>query len=109
MLPNAHLASLEDGVTTIEQARTKTGASIGYPGWLVIYSMVLASLHPLRRHTLVETGTNRGASTIILAQALADSGAKGVVHTFEIDPEVQAIARNNIAAAGHADRVVFHL
>jgi predicted O-methyltransferase YrrM len=108
-LPNAFLASLEAGVSTIEEAREKSGASIGYPGWSVLYYCLLASLHPQRRHTLIETGTNHGASTIMLAQALVDAGVEGEVHTFELDEEIQGRARKNIAAAGLEDRVVHHL
>jgi predicted O-methyltransferase YrrM len=109
LLPNAYLASLEEGVTTIDEARARTGATIGYPGWLVIYSLLLSSLKPGQHHVLVETGTNVGASTIMLAQALTDAGVDGVIHTFEIDDETQRIAKANIEAAGHAERVNFHL
>ena len=41
LLPNAHLAALEVGVTTIEQAREQTGATIGYPGWGLIFHVLL--------------------------------------------------------------------
>lgn len=109
LLPNAHLAALEEGVTSIEEARERSGATIGYPGWNVIYSMLLSSLSPVRPQTLIETGTNYGCSTIILAQALEDVGVDGVVHTFEIEPDVADIARKNIEKAGLTHRVVHHL
>lgn len=109
LLPNAHLASLETEVSDVDAAREKTGASIGYPGWSVIHSLLLSSLHPERSHTLIETGTNFGSTTIVMAQALKDAGVQGQLHTFEIDPDVQEQARRNVSAAGLADRVVFHL
>lgn len=108
LLPNAYLRDLERDVTTIEGAREKTGASIGYPGWLVLYSLLLGTLSPSRSATLLETGTNQGASTIILAQALADAGG-GTVHTVEIDPDVQEIAKRNVSSAGLTEYVQFHL
>ena len=42
LLPNPHLATLEHGVTTIEQAREKSGATIGYPGWGLLYHLLLS-------------------------------------------------------------------
>jgi predicted O-methyltransferase YrrM len=107
-LPNARLRELEEGVQSIDEARKRSGASIGYPGWTIIYSMLLGSLPPKRPAVLLETGTNQGASTIVLAQALADSGG-GVVHSFEIDPDIQAIAKDNLEQAGLGKHAVFHL
>jgi hypothetical protein len=37
LLPNPHLAELERDVTTIDEARKKTGATIGHPGCGLIY------------------------------------------------------------------------
>jgi len=108
-LPNSHLASLEDGVRTIEEARGRSGATIGYPGWGVIYHLLLAHLDRNRQEIIIETGTNWGCTTIILAQALADSKCKGRVITFELDPNNVAIARKNIQAAGLEDFVELHV
>lgn len=109
LLPNAHLAKLEEGVTSIEEARLSTGATIGYPGWGLIYYLLLSHLDPSkaseRIETVVETGTNFGCSTIVLAQAIRDSGAKGHVYSFELDPANVAIARRNVEAAGLSDIV----
>tara|TARA_R110002072_G_scaffold73069_11_gene174294 strand:- start:1295 stop:2008 length:714 start_codon:yes stop_codon:yes gene_type:complete len=109
LLPNAYLASLEEGVSSIDAARQKSGLSIGYPGWSLIYNLLLGSVPPGGAPVLMETGTNWGASTIIIAQALADIGGDGVVHTFELNPAVQDVARRNIAQSGLSDRVIFHL
>lgn len=109
LLPNRHLAELEEGVSTLEEARLRTGASIGYPGWGLIYHLLLAHLAPERENVVVETGTNWGCTTIIIAQALIDSGRPGRVHSIEIDPDAHAKARANVEAAGVADRVTLHL
>lgn len=108
-LPNAHLASLEEGVRTIDDARARSGATIGYPGWGVIYYALLSHLDRSRREVIIETGTNWGCTTIVLAQALADAGCEGKVITFELEPENAAIARKNIEAAGLSDRVELHV
>lgn len=108
-LPNAHLAELERGVQTIEQARQRSGATIGYPGWGVIYHLLLAHLDRSREEIIVETGTNWGCTTIVLAQALVDAGCRGRVVTFEIDPANAEKARANFAAAGLSERVELHV
>jgi predicted O-methyltransferase YrrM len=100
LLPNPHLATLERDVKTIEEARARSGATIGYPGWGIIYHLLLCHLDRKREEILVETGSNQGCTTIILAQALIDAGCAGRVLTFEIDQSNIAIARRNYAAAG---------
>ncbi len=105
LLPNYFLASLEEKVDSIEGARTKTGASIGFPGWGLIYHMLLSHLDQRREEVIIETGTNWGATTIVLAQALIDAGCSGKVITFELEPENIDKAKGNLSAAGVADRV----
>jgi predicted O-methyltransferase YrrM len=106
-LPNAHLAELERSVTNIEEAQQRTGYTIGYPGWGVIYHALLAHLDRNREEILIETGTNQGCTTIILAQALVDAGCAGRVLTFELDEANLAKARANIEAAGLSSKVEF--
>ncbi|MEZ5996624.1 MAG: class I SAM-dependent methyltransferase [Hyphomonadaceae bacterium] len=108
LLPNRHLAALEDGVTTIEQARKQSGATIGYPGWGLIYHLLLSHLARGHEEILIETGANWGCTTIVLAQALIDSGCTGRVVTFELSAENSEIAQRNLAAAGVGDRVELH-
>jgi len=108
-LPNRHLAALEEGVETIEQARQRSGATIGYPGWGVIYHLLLAHLDRSRYEIVVETDTNWGCTTIVLAQALVDAGCAGRVITFELDPANADIARTNITTAGLEKRVELHV
>lgn len=104
-LPNAHLRALEDGVPDLETARTRSGATIGYPGWSLIYDLALCTLDPEADNPIVETGSNWGCTTIVLAQALIDRRAKGHVWTVEIDPENAVRARANYEAAGVAERI----
>lgn len=108
LLPNALLAELESGITNVDAARTKTGLSIGYPGWGAIYYITACALDPAKPATIVETGTNWGCSTIVLASALEDAGIEGKVHTIEIEPANAAKAREHFARAGVADRIVLH-
>lgn len=108
LLPNVHLATLEDGVRTIEEARTRTGATIGYPGWGLIYHALLSHLDRSREEILIETGSNQGCTTIVLAQALIDSGCRGRVLTFELEPTNVAIAMRNYEAARVAARIEIH-
>lgn len=83
---------------------------MGYPSWNLLYYALLCSLPPeVREPVIVETGTNQGFSTIVMAQALKDLGARSVVRTVDIDPDVVAIARANVAKAGLSDYVEFHV
>ena len=104
-LPNAQLASLDDGVSSIEEAVARTGATIGYPGWGLIYHVLLSHLDRSRYEVIVETGTNWGCTTIVLAQALIDANCRGRVITFELDPDNAERAAANLRAAGVAERV----
>ena len=108
-LPNRHLASLEDGVKTIRQARQRSGATIGYPGWGVLYHVLLSHLDRTRYEIILETGTNWGCTTIVLAQALVDAACQGHVVTFELDEANAERARLNILAAGLSNRVHLHV
>ena len=109
LLPNRQLAKLEEGVTGIEQARIRSGATVGYPGWGMLYHLLLCHLDRERTEVIVETGTNLGCTTIILAQALIDAGCAGHVVTFEFDEDNAAKARENLASAGLAERVELHV
>lgn len=108
LLPNAFLAELETDVSNIDAARRTTGASIGYPGWGAIYYVTACALDPAKPATIVETGTNWGCSTIVLASVLKDAGVEGTVHTIEIEPANAAKAREHFNRAGVADRIVLH-
>ena len=133
LLANAHLRELEpsapapeleplDGATANERAAREdahyveyvrwlgdSGMSMGYPAWNLLYYSMISSLH--RRQpdpVVVETGTNRGLSTIVMAQAVKDLDLDAVVETVELDPDMSDHASKNVAAAGLSERVRFH-
>ncbi len=108
LLPNRYLALLEQDVHSLEQAFVASGLSIGYPGWSLLYYSCLCSLRPEVRNLVVETGTNAGCSTIVLAQALKDSGYAGRVLTVDLDPTVLETARRNLALARVEENVTLH-
>jgi hypothetical protein len=122
LLPNEYLARLEpEGIEDPRiAARLFTGRTIGYPAWNLLYYALLCSLpgpdpdppslmpNPLGDDVVViETGTNRGLSTIAMAQALKDAGVKARVLTVEIHEEVGRIAQMNVFLAGLSDHVDF--
>ena len=100
LLPNGFVATLEAKVHDLESAKLHTGKSVGYPGWNLLYYCCLCSLNPAKNNLIVETGTNQGMSTIMLAQALKDSGGGGAVITIEVDNKAYAIANENFKRAG---------
>ena len=107
LLPNAVLAENEEGITSVEEALQRSGETIGYPAWNLLYYAVLTSLDR-ERVTIVETGTNVGFSSVVLAQALKDSGFEGIVHTVDINPDYLEIARLVVERAGLSEYVRFH-
>lgn|SRR5215831_1136814 len=109
LIPNEHLRTLELGVADLDRAQERTGWTVGYPGWGLLYYVLLSHLSWDRANTIIETGTNWGASTIVLAQALVDAGVEGHVHTFELRPEFAMIARDNLDKAGLGKHVTIHV
>ncbi|MGH7897887.1 MAG: O-methyltransferase [Candidatus Binatia bacterium] len=110
LLPNARLAEVDRRARHPLDAVETSGFTIGYPAWNLLYYAALCALPRANREAVVvETGTNRGFSTIVLAQALADAGVAGSVDTVDIDAAVVAIARDNVAQAGLSHRVRFHV
>lgn len=109
LLPNKLLQEKEEAVVDLESAQEKTGKTVGYPGWNLLYYSCLCSLDPDANHSIIETGTNWGFSTIILAQALKDSKASGKVYSIELEDENLTRARDNIKNAGLTDYVELYL
>jgi predicted O-methyltransferase YrrM len=107
LLVNEYLAEQEAATRDLESAISRTGFSLGYPAWNLLYYALLCSLPRSGGPVVVETGTNRGFSTIVLAQALRDAGTPSVVRTVDIDPEVVQLAERNLARAGLSDLVRF--
>jgi predicted O-methyltransferase YrrM len=108
LLPNRYLAELESASPNLETAVKLSGLSIGYPAWNLLYYCLLCSL-PRGEAVVVETGTNHGFSTIVMAQALKDGGARGVVRTIDIDPTVVPRAKENVEKAGLTVYVDFEI
>jgi predicted O-methyltransferase YrrM len=106
LLANPYLAELETASPDLQIAVKLTGLSIGYPAWNLLYYCLLCSLPP-QGGLVVETGTNHGFSTIVMAQALKDAGAGGVVRTIDIDSEIVPRARENVQKAGLSEYVEF--
>ena len=109
LLPNALLRKKEEGVTDLKSAQAITGKTVGYPGWNLLYYCCLCSLDPNAHHIIIETGTNWGFSTIVLAQALKDSGATGKVLTVELEEANLQVAKENLKLAGLLDYVELYL
>ena len=65
LLPNEHLRTLETDVSTLDEARLRTGATIGYPGWGVLYYVALGALRRDRPNIVIETGTNYSRRVIV--------------------------------------------
>jgi hypothetical protein len=109
LLPSRFVAFLDDGVAEPDDWISRSGRSLGHPGWGWIYHTALMVLDPNRRNIVLETGTNVGSTTIILAQAILDSGRDGAVHTIELDEELHAEARQRFELAGVSSVVTAHL
>lgn len=108
LLVNRYLAEQEAASHDLRSAMARTGLSLGYPAWNLLYYTLLCGLPP-SDPVVVETGTNQGFSTIVLAQALVDAGGGGVVRTVDIDPELVELAKRHAEQAGVAERIRFHL
>jgi predicted O-methyltransferase YrrM len=110
LLPNPRVAELEPvEVSARDELTEATSWSLGYPAWNLLYYTLYASILPEQDDVVVlETGTNRGVSTIVIAQALKDLGVEAVLDTVELDPDLVEAARENVERAGVADRVRLH-
>jgi predicted O-methyltransferase YrrM len=64
--------------------------------------MVSAMLKPKR---ILEIGTFTGYSTINLAMGMGE----GILHTMEVNPELEEIIRRYIHEAGLEDRIILHI
>ncbi len=106
LLANRYLAELESASPDLETAVKLTGLSIGYPAWNLLYYALLCSL-PTPDAVVVETGTNHGFSTIVMAQAVKDAGVQAKVLTVDIDAELVPHARENVEKAGLSAYVDF--
>src|SRR5262249_43778332 len=107
LLPNLYLAEKDKDVQSVESAVSQTGISPGYPSWNLLYYSLLSSLKP--QAVVVEIGTHKGFSTIILAQAIRDRGMEGTVWTVDLDQYLVEMAKQNVAASGLPQYVRFNV
>lgn len=108
LVPNRFVAFLDDGVVDDADWISRSGRSLGHPGWGWVYHTVLMALDPDRHNVIVETGTNVGSTAIIVAQAVLDSGRDAIVHTVELDAEIHAEAVRRFELAGVSKIVQAH-
>jgi len=109
LLPNKYLATMEYINTNLRSAIEKTGLTIGYPAWNLLYYSLLCSLPKEGEKIIVETGTNLGFSTIILAQVLKDLNIKGRVYSVDINKNMIKSAEQNIAKANLNEYIHLHV
>lgn len=106
LLPSRYLAEHDAEARDVDSAVRSTGISPGYPSWNLLYYSVLCSLKD--NFLVVEIGTHRGFSTILMAQAIKDGGMGGKIKTVDIDPSLVRIARENVTKAAMEDVVEFN-
>ena len=88
--------------------RRAVGSVEGVPGWLLeedalkLYELAHAAPGPI-----LEVGTHRGKSAILMATALRDAGREGPVVSLDIDREGLEAARSEAAKRDLADRIAF--
>lgn len=68
------------------------------------FILVMMGIGPGKR--VIEAGSGSGSLTIALAYAV---GPQGKVYSYEVRPEMQALARKNVARLGLSERVEFKL
>lgn len=109
LLPNSYLAEVDSQCHDLRQAIMTSGLSVGYPAWNLLYYCLLCALpRDLSSPNVVETGTNLGYSTIVMAQVLKDRQLGCKLQTVDINPQITDIARSNIERAGLSEHVDFH-
>jgi len=62
--------------------------------------------HMIRPLRILEIGTFTGYSAICLAGGLTEGG---ILHTIEVNPELEKIITRNVTKAGLADKVMLHI
>ena len=75
----------------------------------MLYHILLSHLDRDKEEIIIETGTNFGCTSIVLAQALKDSGCDGRVITIELEKSNVEIAKRNVHEAGLGSRIEFVL
>jgi len=105
LLPHPRLKEIEQAITDVQSAKDLSGMTIGYPGWGLIYHMLLSHLRPGADEIIIETGTNEGLTSICMAQAIRDTPCNGKIITFERGHLNLIKSKANIKNAGFDDIV----
>lgn len=108
LIPNEFVAETDARSRDLASAVRETGLSMGYPAWNLLYYSLLCSVSR-PDPVVVETGTNLGFSTILMAQALTDAGRGGRVLTVDIDGAVVRQAEENAGKAGVRESITFSI
>lgn len=109
-LPNEHLRKVDGRAYNLRSAFDTSGLSMGYPAWNLLYYVCLCSVSRDRETVnMVETGTNCGFSTIVMAQVLHDLKLASKLQTVDIEPQAVELARTNVQLAGLSEHVDFHV
>ncbi len=81
-------------------AQGRHGMTMFYPAWSLLYYTIRCRLMPDSEGLLIETGTNRGMTSLVIEQARLDLGADKLrLLTFEIDRQNIKAARVNWKSA----------
>jgi len=103
-LVNDVLRDIEKDSYTFEDVKAQGNLTTGYPAWNLMYYNIICSLPEDRNHAnVIETGTCKGLSTIVLAQALKDRGFTGAVDTVELSNANYKESLKNIKDSGLSD------
>jgi len=68
-----------------------------------VLSMLSKMINP---KTILEIGTYTGYATLCLAEGLTDNG---IIHTIDINAELEDMVRNNFRKSPFNDKIIYHL
>lgn len=105
LIPNRLIADLDAQASSHEEWRHLLGQSPGHPAWGLIYHLLLCRLERDQPNIVLETGTNFGTSTIMMAQAIRDSGRLGRCYTIELEEKTFEIADKRFKESGLSDLI----
>ncbi len=68
-----------------------------------LLKMIVSMIEPM---SILEVGTFTGYATLCMAEALPDGG---VIHTFEIDDELEDFTKSWLARSPYRDKIILHI
>lgn len=104
----AYLPSYDFGADDLGTAQREAVESVaGLPGWLLdADAMKLYELAHFCDGPILEIGTYRGKSTIVMATALRDAGRAGPIVSLDVDAAGLEAAAAEASVRGVGDRIV---